>query len=320
MSTQRQATRTQTARRRTSRSTRSTQSTRSGVQTASPYRLARRRRAMAQQMRRMEAALSGLPDRLRANRAAQAAARLTGSGWQISKLLSILILAGAIYILGMIHTEDGWFVYAEDVAFANLIRLQPADLYAAGEIEGMNIFWLQPQELRRKLLQNHWIDDVRVRVGLPASVTVEVQEMQPVALWVANTGRYWLASNGATLPAVDEGEGAGELASGLPQIVDSLLEARDITVQDRLAMDPQVLASALTLVEALPELEGKVRYNRDVGLNFPLPKPAVWVYWGDGFHMDEKRINLAATLDLVRASETPAQIVDIRLIDRPFVR
>lgn len=265
-------------------------------------------------MRRVEAALSGLPDYLRANPATRAISSLTGSGWHISKLLSIALLAGAIYGLGMIHTQDAWFVYAEDVTFVNLVHLQADDLYAAGAVEGMNIFWLQPQALRRNLLQNNWVEDVRIQVGLPASVTVEVQEMKPVALWVTSDQTYWLASNGATLPAV------GETDPGLPQVIDSLLEARDISVQDRLAMDPQVLASALALVKALPELEGKVRYNLTVGLNFPLPNPQVWVYWGDGFHRDKKLVNLAAALDMLRAGETPAQIVDVRLVDRPFVR
>lgn len=299
-----------------STSTRTPRSTRSSVQAPRPYRRARRKRAVTQQMRRVEAALSGLPGQLRANRATQAVARMTGSGWHISKLLSILILAGAIFSLGMLHTQDAWFVYAEDVSFVNLTNLQSDDLYTTSAVEGMNIFWLQPQEVRRRLLQNKWVEDVRVRVGLPASVTVEVQEMKPVAVWVTHEQSYWLASNGATLPAV------GEIDPTLPQIVDSLLEARAIAGSDPelLAIDPQVLAGALSLGKALPELEGNVRYNRTVGLNFPLPKPAVWVYWGDGFHMEEKLINLAAALDLVRASEPPAQIVDLRLVDRPYVR
>lgn len=288
--------------------------TRSGVQAPRPYRQARRKRAVAQQMRRVESALAGLPGHLWVNPATRALGRVTGSGWHTSKLLSILLLAGAVYGLGMVHTQDAWFVYAEDVTFVNLVHLQAGDLYAAGQVEGMNIFWLQPQALRRNLLQNNWVEDVRIQVGLPASVMVEVQEMKPVALWVTNNQTYWLASNGATLPVV------GEADPSLPQVIDSLMEARDITVQDRLAIDPQVLKSVLALVEALPELEGKVRYNRTVGLNFPLPKPPVWVYWGDGFHMDEKLVNLAALRDMLRTSETPAQIADIRLVDRPYVR
>lgn len=293
---------------------RSGRASRPGVQAPRPYRQARRKRAVVQQMRRVEVAISGLPGHLRAVGTLPGISLLAGSGWHMSKLVSILILAGVIFGVSMVHTQDAWFVYAEDVAFVNLVHLRADDLYAQSDVDGMNIFWLQPQELRRRLLENEWIEDVRVKVGLPAAVTVEVQEMTPVAVWKTSERAYWVAANGAALPVT------GDPDPGLPQIIDSQMEARDPSQGDSLAIDPQILSSALTLVEALPELEGKVRYNRTVGLNFPLPKPEVWVYWGDGFHMQEKLTNLAATVEFVQASEEPAQIVDIRLFDRPYVR
>jgi cell division protein FtsQ len=120
------------------------------------------------------------------------------------------------------------------------------------------------------------------------------------------------------MPVVNLAESAlPELA--LPQIVDSLQEARAIG-DGPLALDRTVLDAALALVKALPELEGKVRYNQSVGLNFPLPEPAVWVYWGDGLDLETKMLNLDATRQLVRASEDPAQILDLRFEDRPYLR
>jgi hypothetical protein len=287
---------------------------RSGVQAPRPYRQARRKRAVTQQMRRVEVAISGLPGKLRSVGTLPGISLLSGSGWHMSKLVSILLLAGVIFAVSMVHTQDAWFVYAEDVSFVNLVHLRADDLYAQSDMDGMNIFWLQPQALRQRLLENEWIEDVRVKIGLPAVVTVEVQEMNPIAVWITSDGAYWVAANGAALPV------AGDPARDLPQIIDSQLEARDPSRGEHLAIDPQILSSALTLMETLPETEGKVRYNRTVGLNFPLPKPEVWVYWGNGFHMEEKLTNLTATLEFVQASEEPAQIVDIRLIDRPYVR
>ena len=134
---------------------------------------------------------------------------------------------------------------------------------------------------------------------------------------MTNAGNYWLAANGSALPIATLEESAlPELA--LPQIIDSLQEARVIG-DGPLAIDPQVLDSALTLMAAMPELGETVRYNKSIGLNFPLPEPAVWVYWGDGFDIDAKIENLAVARDLVRKAEKPAQIVDVRLIDRPYV-
>ncbi|HXF64359.1 MAG TPA: FtsQ-type POTRA domain-containing protein [Caldilineaceae bacterium] len=287
---------------------------RQGTLSLHPYRQARRKRTLTRQMRRLEVALSAVPTRLHLDRALQAAAVVQGSGWHPSKLLSALLLAAALATLGMLHTQDAWFVYAEDVHFEHVKLLRADALYAASEVEGWNIFWLQPQEVRRRLLAHPWIEDARVLLKLPGSVTVQIQEAKPVAVWITNAGNYWLAADGAALPM------QAEMDSVLPQIVDTLQEARRWTADGTLAIDPQVLSSALALVQAVPELEGKVRYNRMIGLNFPLPKSAVWVYWGDGFHMEEKLEKLAIARDLLRTSDEPAQIVDIRFVDRPYLR
>jgi hypothetical protein len=269
-------------------------------------------------MRRVELALAGLPARLQLNRVRFAIATVHGSTWHASKLLSALLLAAAVTAGLLLHTRDEWFVYHEDVQFQDLVRLRADELYVASEVEGWNIFWLRPQALRRRLLAHPWIEEAHVAVKLPASLTVHIQEVEPVAIWVTNGGDYWLAPDGATLPIVSQS--ADQMDHALPQIIDSLQEARSFAPGDDLAIDPQVLASALALDELLPELEGKVRYNRTVGLNFPLPKPAIWVYWGDGLNMEQKLDNLAATREVVRQSEESAQIVDIRFANRPYLR
>ena len=162
-----------------------------------------------------------------------------------------------------------------------------------------------------------WLEDARVEVTLPGSIAVHVTEVTPAAVWVTNEGNYWLSSSGAALPIATIDESAlPELA--LPQIIDSLQEARAVG-DGPLAIDPQVLNSALTLVAAMPELGGTVRYNESIGLNFPLPGPAVWVYWGDGFDLDSKMENLAVAREMVRKAEEPPQIVDVRWVERPYV-
>ena len=38
--------------------------------------------------------------------------------------------------LALIHVDDDWFVYAEDVQFRNLTYLDSAELYRQSEVEG----------------------------------------------------------------------------------------------------------------------------------------------------------------------------------------
>jgi cell division septal protein FtsQ len=238
--------------------------------------------------------------------------------WSLGKAISLLLVLGAITSFVMLNLDEKWFVYREDVRFHNLIRMRGDDLYSAIDLDGLNVFWVEPEAIRNTLMSLPWVEDAQVDVALPATISVNITEMTPAAVWVTNDGNYWLAMNGAALPiATLEESSLPELA--LPQIVDSLQEARAVG-GGPLAIDPQVLNSALTLMAAMPELGGSVRYNESVGLNFALPEPAVWVYWGDGFDLEDKMETLTVLSDAIRSGEEPAQIVDVRLANRPYVR
>ena len=286
-----------------------------------PYNKARRRRAASRQKRRFDALFARIPRPANVNLHLQGItvpAVVLPTPWSLSKVLSLLLLLGVMSSFVLLQSADDRFVYREDVRFHNLIRMQGDELYRTLELEGMNVFWIEPEDLRASLLALPWVEDAQVAVSLPGTVYVNLTEMTPAAVWATNAGNYWLAANGSALPIATLEESAlPELA--LPQIVDSLQEAR-VVGDGPLAIDTQVLNSALTLMAAMPELDGTVRYNESTGLNFPLPEPAVWVYWGDGFDVDAKLENLAVARDLVRKAEKPAQIVDVRLIDRPYVR
>lgn len=286
-----------------------------------PYQKARRRRAASRQKRRFEALFARLPIPANVNVRLPEIAVPTvvlPTPWSLSKVLSLLLVLGSLSTIVLLHTSENWFVYREDVRFHNLIRMQGDELYRTLDLDGLNVFWIEPEEIRQSLLALPWVEDAQVAVSMPGTVYVNVTEMTPAAVWVTNAGNYWLAANGSALPIATLEESAlPELA--LPQVVDSLQEAR-VVGDGPLAINVQVLNSALTLMAAMPELNGTVRYNESTGLNFPLPEPAVWVYWGDGFDVDAKLENLAVARDIVRKAEKPAQIVDVRLIDRPYVR
>lgn len=277
------------------------------------YRRRARRRKNARRMRRVESALAGWQVGTQLSYARDSVSRLHGSGWTRSKVLSAIVLVAALALLVMVHTEDRWFVYAEDVQFRNLQRLDAEQLYAQSGVDGWNIFWLRPAEVRARLLANPYIVDAQVALGLPGKLTVTVTEKQPVALWVTNRGSYWVTDDGAALPAAEDAE------SDLPQIVDTLVEAQSVKFPERVTMDPDALHSALALMATMPALHNQVRYNKDYGLNFPMPDRPVWVYWGGGENTERKLENLAAARRVLDQEGVEAQVVDVRF-ERPYIR
>ena len=104
----------------------------------------------------------------------------------------------------------------------------------------------------------------------------------------------------------------------LPTIVDVQRGAASVRAEHE-AVDPDILASALTLVETIPALND-IRYNRGVGLNFGLPDTDYWIYWGDGDNLAEKQQNLALSLNMLEAGEVSGQVIDVRFIEHPIIR
>jgi cell division septal protein FtsQ len=272
----------------------------------------RRKRQTARTMRRFESAFT-LTRKALGNWQTGRVVALPGfSGWPASKALSLLLLAGVAGLIYWATSADQWFIEREDVTFTNVSYLQPAELYQAAGVNDWNTLWLQPTEIRQRLLSLPFVADATVEVQAPGRIQVTMQETQPTALWVTEDATLWLMPSGLALAAPAAAQGS------LLRIVDGGQEARALDTQPGTAMDRTVLSSALALAQQFPGLS-EVRYNRDYGLNFHAPQNEAWVYWGDGNQMEQKLANLAAVQKWIEQGEVTPQIIDVRY-ERPYIR
>ena len=304
------------------------------------YSRAARKRRQTRRKRKYESALPGVlsPERLTLPpiqrpvigdmsegvrvRFAHATSRLVGSGWHWSKLFSGLLLIAAIYGVYWVHTEAEYYIAPESVVFEQLGYLNVDELYPLADVEDWSVFWLQPAEIRERVLAHPYVTDVKVRIGLPALVAITVEEAEPIALWVTRDATLWLLEDGTALAMRSAPNAPPNAASQdvdgnpLPQIVDVNREAQTPGVS---AIDSEVLHSGLALLAQFPGL-GSVRFNEGFGLNFGLPGSEHWVYWGDGYDLETKMENLRAGEQLIASGQVEGQIIDVRYLERPFVR
>jgi len=305
----------QTTKTKTATNARPTSDTRATPRTRpSPNHPARRKRQLTQRMRRFEAALIRLPRTMTAWRRGWSLpqlARFGFTGWRASKLLSIVLLLGATGIIAWVHTDDQWFIYRENVQFNGVNYLDPNYLYQASGLDAWNIFWVQPESIRQRLAALPYITDVQVKTSLPNQVAVNVQEAQPVALWVTSAGALWLLADGAALPA------QGKPRDDIPQIIDVTQAAKALDTHKGLAIEPNILQSAVAIKQQLTEID-QLHFNKDYGLNFHLPSSSAWVYWGDGYNMETKFANLTAIQALIQAGKEKPAIIDVRY-ERPYI-
>ncbi len=248
----------------------------------------------------------------------------TWSGRHWSKVVSMMLLALALAGVLWMNMDYRWFVYADTVEFENLSYLTAEELYLTTDLEGFSIFWVLPEQVSEKLLAHPYVADVDVRVRLPNRVTIDVEEEQPSAVWVTDIGPMWVLSDGSALEIRTqpdqpiEAQLLDEDGRYLPTIVDTQKAAVSVRAK-HLAVDRDVLESALVLMEEMPELE-RVRYNKGIGLNFALPDTNYWIYWGDGLDLESKLENLNLTRKLLDSGELAGQIVDVRFRGHPIVR
>lgn len=273
---------------------------------------ARRRRQAVRHLRQVEAVLG----RARLPAAAQVRLRWpTTAGllhWSPSRVASALLLVAVIAAIGWLHSDSQWFVYRENVTFRGVTYANADELYAQSGVDSWNIFWLSPSSIRERLVALPTVADAQVRVQLPNLIVVDVQEEQPVALWVTQAGNFWLLPDGAALPEPAPGK------AGLLQIIDPQRDAQAWGDTTGTAIDGDVLQSAQTLLSYMPAVD-QIYFNKGVGLNFHLPDSGAWVYWGDGLNMDKKYTNIVAIQRQLRSAGSQPKIIDVRF-EKPILK
>lgn len=240
-----------------------------------------------------------------------------GPIWQVlrNRMLwaAVVVLMVISSVVAWVSLDERWYVYREDVHFNGLNYLDAETLWGLGAIDGWQIFWLNGEKIRQRMLQNPYVADVEVRISpLKTKVTVDVTEVRPVALWTTDVGTRWLRDDGRALVPI------GATPPGLMQILDGPADATLPGAEKGEAIDPAVLRSAQALANRLPGV-APLRYNSLVGLNFRLPNSAYWVYWGDDDEIEKKLENLAAAETLLNSGRAQGAVIDVRF-DRPYIK
>lgn len=275
-------------------------------------RRARRRRQAVRQLRQVEAVIGRVRLPETSGLRLQWPTVASFSQWSPSRIASALLLVAVIAAISWLHTDSLWFVYRENVTFKGINYSNADELYAQSDIDSWNIFWLSPRAIQARLAALPTVADAQVHVQLPNQVVVQVQEEQPVALWVTQAGNFWVLPDGTAMPEPAPGK------EGLLQIIDPQRDAQAWGDTTGSLMDVGVLQSAQTLLGYMPGVD-QIYFNKGVGLNFHLPDSGAWVYWGDGLNMDQKYTNIVGIQHQLRTAGSQPKIIDVRF-EKPILK
>jgi cell division septal protein FtsQ len=224
-----------------------------------------------------------------------------------------LFLAGVIGVIVYTSTAEEFFVYADDTQIVGLRHLDASTIYQVAGVDEQNIFWVQPEQVAERIRQLDGVKGVRVRCDLlPARVTIEVQEREPVVMWraLAQERDWWLDEEGVVLPYHGDPH-----APGMIFVVDS--SERHLQVADRL--EPEgIVQSVQQLAAALPETQ-IFFYQADRGLSFTQRVDGgEWpVYVGTSEDLARKIRILQALTDYFSSRGLRPRYVDVRWASHP---
>lgn len=133
-----------------------------------------------------------------------------GASLLIVVLAGILIAGGYISSAGDAsrRTIDGVLADAgfgiSSIRIVGNHRTDPHDILAALEFKpGDSIFGVNVQTARQRLLSLEWVADAQVRRQYPDSISVDIVEKLPFALWETANGTYVVERSGRTIGLFD---------------------------------------------------------------------------------------------------------------------
>jgi cell division septal protein FtsQ len=221
-------------------------------------------------------------------------------------LLLAALLGGIVYT----STDAQFFVYEAEIHGAQ--HLSQKTIYDSAGVHEQNIFWIDPQQVARRLVALEGIKVARVSCDLPARVVIEVEERQPAIMWRAQSqGKdWWLDAEGRVLSY------HGDVQS--PDTV-FVVDASERNLEVGQTVQPVGIAdSVLQLAEALPDVQ-LFYYQADRGLSFTQQATTgSWpVYVGSSEDLPRKIQVMMALTAYLKANGIQPRYMDVRWANHP---
>jgi cell division protein FtsQ len=233
--------------------------------------------------------------------------------WRLLSLLLVAVLAGAIYA---VWTAPEFRVQAVEIQ--GLVRLTAADITTVLTLEDQPIFAVSPAKLTQDLQEAFpEITGVSVKVDLPASVMIKLEERQPVLAIRLEGEEIWVDEEGISFPARGD-------TGPLPAI-----EVSDLAVlggsdgeTDQNGFDPQMVQAILVVASYLPSGQSLV-LDEEHGLGWSDERG--WqAYFGfkleDSSEMEMKLKVYEALVQRLEEKGVWPQLISVEFLHAPYYR
>ncbi len=227
-------------------------------------------------------------------------------GWLKQNLLIAAVVA-VLMVLGYGVFGTDWF-YIYDIEVAGNQLISKDELYTRSNLEGLHLFWLNPDEVTARLKEEPLIEDVQIAAFPPNQVRITVRERQPVAVWQTNGQSYFV-------------DGSGTLFSlrGDASTMMVIRNLNDDDVKPGDTIDSSIVQAAIALNQLLPE---RIAFDWAPGLGIGyLNEFKYWVHFGDYTRLNAKVAAYRAFIEQIQSKpDQEITLLDLSVPEHPYYK
>ena len=245
------------------------------------------------------------------------------------------LISGTLFILSFAVVICFSSLSAFEVSAINLNgskRLTTEALLSQVNMIGLPIIEVQPELLEEQLTQNFpGLNSVSVSTGLPASVTIKVEEREPLILWQQDNSSFWIDAEGVMFPTRGEAEVALSVAAKGDPPAASTVEEDTLNENNHESSNPMLeepsfprttpefIQGILSISDYVPE-GSFLQYDPQFGIGWQDPNGWL-VYFGNDITNIEIKLAEYQTIiaELKKENITPA-LISLEFLHAPFFR
>lgn len=236
-------------------------------------------------------------------------------GW---RLVSGLIVAGLLFCIYTVWTSPLYRVNFAEVV--GLERVTVEEIHSVAGVVDKPIFAIEPSKIQQDLEESFpEFSSIYIKVGLPAQVTIVVEERQPVLVWREAERTFWVDQEGVAFPA------RGEPA---PEIVVEALDSPIQTIADSNLVEEIIQSPFLSteMVSAIVSMSTKspentpLVYMKDHGLGWRDGRG--WdVFFGRYDEEIEMKLNLyESIIEYLSEKQIHPALISVEYLHAPYYR
>lgn len=249
------------------------------------------------------------------------------------------LISGAVFALSLavVITFSSLSTFkVSAVGLEGAERLTAANLNAQLGLSGTSILKVNPDELESQITELFpGLSSVKVSVKLPAAVTVQVVERDPLVAWYQNSLTYWIDAEGVMFLATGEANAVQTVyATGNPPAaynpaVEGSAEETEVGDQTDAeviveatgpeATTPEFVQGVLALLPYLPE-NSALQYDPQYGLGWQDPEGWLVYFGKDIENIDLKIIEYQTIIAALREENLTPALISLEFLHAPFYR